>query len=128
MKVELTACDRDGEIPALTYEIKVSDGREISIDLCTRHAAKIEELIGELLDEGGTQAEDESATEPEQVEQTPAATSAPATRAPAKKAPAKKAPAKKAAAKKAAAAKTTSGRRRPRVTTLEEIERQKQQD
>jgi hypothetical protein len=126
MKIEVTACDRDGEVPALTYEIKVSDGREIKVDLCPRHAAKIEELIEELLDEGGTQAEDESATgsapEPEQVEQAPVTASAPA-----KKAPAKKTATKKTVAAKKTAAKTTSGRRRPRVTTLEEIEAQKQQ-
>ncbi|MGW0861309.1 hypothetical protein [Streptomyces sp. NPDC002611] len=133
MKIQVTACDKDGEVPALTYNIKVSDGREISVDLCARHAAKIEELIAELpekeVQEGEEPATDSTPEpEPEPVEQAPAAATIAAT-APARKAPARKAaPAKKAAAKKTAAKKTTGGRRRPKVVSFEEIEAQKKRD
>lgn len=123
MKIQVTACDKDGEVPALTYEVKVSDGREFSADLCARHAVKVEELIAALQREGQEQTGEEPAPAPE-----PEPTPEPVKPVPAAVVTAtKKAPAKKAPAKKATAKKTTGGRRRPKVTTLEEIEAQKQQ-
>jgi hypothetical protein len=126
MKIQVTACDKDKEVPALTYEIKVSDGREISADLCAKHGRKIEELIEELLEGNGEQAEAEAApnevaSEPESAVEAPPAAMIPAA------APAKKATAKKTATKKATAAKKTT-RRRPKITTVEAIEAEKQQD
>lgn len=109
MKIQVVACDKDREVPALTYEIQVSDGRTVSADLCARHAAKIEALIAELVQDGEKEAAQpapELRPEPE---------------------PAKKAAAKKTTARKTAVKKTTSSRRRPKVTTLEEIEAQKKQ-
>jgi hypothetical protein len=136
MKIQVTACDKDGEVPALTYELKVSDGREFSADLCARHAVKIEELIAELLkeeeqagEEPASGAAPEVEPEPEPVKQAATNILVTAKEAPAKRAPAKKATAKKAPAEKATTAKkTTSGRRRAKVVTLDEIEAQKQQD
>ncbi|MEU0674457.1 hypothetical protein ABZ330_16455 [Streptomyces sp. NPDC006172] len=128
--IQVTACDKGREVPALTYEIKVSDGREISTDRCSRHASKIEALIKELLEEAEEQAGEEPvpASEPEPQPVKPASpVVAAAKKAPAKKAPAKKAPAKKATTTEAATKKATSGRRRPKVVTLDEIEAQKRQ-
>ena len=126
MKIQVTACDKDGEIPAVTYKIEVSDGREFSADLCARHAVKAEELIAELqreAEQAGEEAAPTSEPAPEPVGQA----ASPAVVATAKKAATKRAPAKKPAAKQTPAKKAAGGRRRPKVTTLEEIEAQKQQ-
>src|SRR5690349_17712240 len=98
MKIQVVACDVDKEVPALTYTITASDGRELSVDLCEVHGGPIEALFREFGPDG---------EEPEaEVEEAPQVKKAPAPR---KAAPAKKAP----AAKKTAA----GGRRRPRVMT-----------
>ncbi|MER6231727.1 hypothetical protein ABT169_21630 [Streptomyces sp. NPDC001616] len=96
----LRACDIDKKTPAITYTITAGDGRSISKDLCEEHAEPFEEWLEEA----------------EPVGEEPELAPVPA---PAKKAPAKKAPAKKAVAKKAPV------RRRPKVTSLAEIEAKK---
>jgi hypothetical protein len=96
MKLQVTACDIDKKFPAKTYTITASDGRSISKDLCEEHAEPFEEWLEEAEMDG----ESEPEPEPE---------------------PAPK-PVKKAAAKKVA----TPSRRRPKVVSLEEIERSKQ--
>ncbi|MFE5663417.1 hypothetical protein ACFQ7W_05745 [Streptomyces niveus] len=101
MKLQVTACDIDRAVPAQTYTIEVQDGRKVTKDLCASHAAPIEALLAEL---GETAPEGEAAVRIE-----PAA----------EPTPRKRTPAKKAAAKKAAP------RRRPKVTSLAEIEASK---
>jgi hypothetical protein len=92
LTLEVTACDIDKTYPAKTYTITCSDGRSISKDLCAEHAEPFEEW----LEEAGAAEE----AEPEPAPEVP-------------KQPARKtAPAKKA----------TPSRRRPKITSLEEIE------
>lgn len=114
MKLQVTACDIDQKFPAKTYTITASDGRTISKDLCEEHAEPFEEWLEE--------AEVTAAPEPV-CEPVTKAEPAPAKKAPAKKAPARKAPPEPAA--ETPARKTTS-RRRPKITSLEEIEAKKQ--
>ncbi|MGW1040053.1 hypothetical protein [Streptomyces sp. NPDC002547] len=106
MKIQVVACDVDKEVPALTYTITASDGRELSVDLCEVHGGPIEALFKEFGQDG--EEPEAQAEEPAQVKKAPA---------PRKATPAKKVP----AAKKTA----SGGRRRTRVMTLEEIEQQK---
>ncbi|AXH70232.1 DNA binding protein [Streptomyces phage Haizum] len=104
---DVTACDICQQYPAKTYTISVSDGRSVTKDLCEEHAEPFEEWLEEAeLGEG------EAEQEPE-----------PKVAAP-KKAPAKRAPAKKATAKKTTA--KVPARRRPKIVTLDEIEKMKQ--
>ncbi|MFJ3775212.1 hypothetical protein ACIPX0_26300 [Streptomyces sp. NPDC090075] len=113
MKIEVIACDKDREVPARTYEITVSDGRTVKTDLCARHAEPFEALLRELT--GEETPELEAAPEEEPAEQAPEVPKRGAAKRVAKKAPAK------------TAAKKTTSRRRPRITTLEEIQAQKDQ-
>jgi hypothetical protein len=106
MKLQVTACDIDKKFPAMTYTITASDGRSITKDLCEEHAEPIEEWLEEA--EVVEAAEPECEPEPEP-----------------KPAPAPKV-VKQAPAKKAAPAKKTTARRRPKIVSLEEIEKAKQ--
>lgn len=81
MKIQVTACDIDREVPAQTYTIQSGDGRSVTRDLCELHAEPFEALLAEA-----------------EVEE----------------------PVRKPAAKKA-----TGPRKRPRVTSLAEIEASK---
>lgn len=100
----LRACDIDKKIPAKNYTITADDGRSISKDLCAEHAEPFEEWLEEAeLDEEAPEPEPEP--EPEVQPEVP-----------------KRGP---AAAKKAAAKKVPA-RRRPKITSLEEIEASKQ--
>ncbi|QFG12440.1 DNA binding protein [Streptomyces phage Alvy] len=118
----LRACDIDQVIPAKRYTITVDDGRTVSKDLCEEHAEPFEEWLEEVevADDEVEQAYEEPEAEPEaEPEPAPVVPKRPA---------AKRVATKKAApAKKAAAAKKTTSRRRPKITSLEEIERSKQQ-
>jgi hypothetical protein len=105
MKLQVTACDIDQKFPAKTYTITASDGRTISKDLCEEHAEPFEEWLEEAEVAATPEPVYESETKAEPV--------------PAKKAPAKKAPAAKAPAEPA---RKTTPRRRPKITSLEEIE------
>ncbi|UFD97966.1 hypothetical protein PQC18_gp28 [Streptomyces phage Pablito] len=99
MKIQVTACDIDRKVPAQTYTIQAQDGRSVTRDLCQMHAEPFEALLVELgEDEPEVEAEQEVRPEPK-----------------------KRAPVTKTAAKKA-----TSPRRRPKVTSLAEIEASKQ--
>ncbi|ATI18650.1 DNA binding protein [Streptomyces phage Amethyst] len=104
---DVTACDICEQWPAKTYTISASDGRSISKDLCAEHAEPFEEWLEEA-----ELGEEEAEPEPEPQAAAP------------KKAPAKKAAAKKTTEKKAPA--KVPARRRPKVVTLEEIEKMKQ--
>lgn len=106
MKLQVTACDIDKKFPAKTYTITASDGRSITKDLCEEHAEPFEEW----LEEAEVVEEAEPVCEPE-----PEPKPAPAPKV-VKQAPAKQAPAKKA----------TAPRRRPKIVSLEEIEKAKQ--
>ncbi|WP_329289577.1 hypothetical protein [Streptomyces pseudovenezuelae] len=111
----LRACDIDKRIPAKRYTITVDDGRTVSKDLCEEHAEPFEEWLEEA-----ELGEEEAEAEPEPLhEAEPEPEQAPVV--PKRRTPAKKATAKKAATKKAAA----PARRRPRITTLDEIEASK---
>jgi hypothetical protein len=110
MKLQVTACDIDKKFPAKTYTITASDGRSITKDLCEEHAEPFEEWLEE--------AEVTEAPEPECA---PEAKAKPEP----KPAPAPKV-VKQAPVKKAAPAKKTTARRRPKVVSLEEIEKAKQ--
>ncbi|MGW2770169.1 hypothetical protein [Streptomyces sp. NPDC001275] len=113
MKIQVTACDVDREVPATTYEIRTSDGRHVEADLCKVHAEPIEALLRELSAEASEATEGDSAArevvptqeEPPQVSKRIANKAAP----------------------RQPATKRTTGRRRPRVVSLEEIEAQKKQ-
>jgi hypothetical protein len=97
MTLEVVACDIDKQYPAKTYTITVSDGRSISKDLCEEHAGYLEDLLEELdVEEPEAEAEKEPVVP-------------------------KRGTAKKVVAKKAAPA-----RRRPKITSFEEIEARKQ--
>lgn len=102
MKLQVLACDIDQAFPAKTYTLTVSDGRTLSKDLCEDHAAVFEEWLEEVTPD--SEPEDEPESQPV----------VPKRRAPAKKVAAKKAPAK------------TVPRRRPKITTLDAIEKSKQ--
>ncbi|WP_405799466.1 hypothetical protein [Streptomyces sp. NBC_01506] len=99
--MKLTACDIDRAVPAQTYTIEVEDGRKVTKDLCAEHAAPIEAVLAES-GEAGPEGEVAVRVEPA-----------------AKPPPRKRTPAKKAATKK------TAARRRPKVTSLAEIEASK---
>lgn len=127
MKIEVTACDIDQQVPAVTYTITASDGRSISKDLCAEHGEPFEEWLEEADVEPAPGPELVAAAEravEQVVSQAPAKEAAPAKKTPAKKA----APAKKAvpATDTAPAKKASSRRRTAQVVSLEEIERQKQ--
>src|SRR5690606_25349339 len=98
--VLIRACDIDKKIPAKNYTLTAEDGRAISKDLCEEHAEPFEEWLEEA-----DLAEEEPEPEPE-----------PEPARPAKKALPKQAPVEKA-----------TGRKRPRIMTLEQIEAPKQQ-
>lgn len=102
MKLQVTACDIDQKFPAKTYTITASDGRTISKDLCAEHAEPFEEWLEEA--EVAAAPEVEAKVEPE---------------------PAPTVPKRRAPAKTAAPAKKTPARRRPKITSLEEIEAKK---
>ncbi|MGW8630619.1 hypothetical protein [Streptomyces sp. NPDC055793] len=107
MLIEVRACDIDRKTPAKNYTITASDGRSISKDLCEEHAEPFEEWLEEAgLDEGEAEPEPDEEEEPAPVVP--------------KRGAVKRTPAAKPAAKKAAPA-----RRRPKVTSLEEIEARK---
>jgi hypothetical protein len=106
MKLQVTACDIDEKFPAKTYTITVSDGRSITKDLCEEHAEPFEEWLEEV--ELGQELEPAPEPEPEP-----------------RPAPAPKV-VKQAPVKKAAPVKKTTARRRPKVVSLEEIEKAKQ--
>lgn len=101
MKLQVTACDIDQKFPAKTYTITASDGRTISKDLCAEHAEPFEEWLEEAEVAAAPEVEPEPEPEP--------APTVPKRRAPAKTVPAKKTP----------------SRRRPKITSLEEIEAKK---
>ncbi|MFJ6183779.1 hypothetical protein [Streptomyces sp. NPDC092295] len=112
MKLQVTACDIDKAVPAQTYTITTEDGRTATADLCGAHAEPIEALFADF--GGESPATDVTVeTEPERER-----------RAPARKTAARKTTTKKAATKKAATKKVTA-RRRPKITSLEEIEASK---
>jgi hypothetical protein len=100
VKLQVTACDIDKKFPAKTYTITASDGRSITKDLCEDHAEPFEEWLeeAEVVEAAEPVCEPEPQPEPEPEPE-----------------PAKRAPAKKA----------TSSRRRPKVVSLEEIEKAK---
>jgi hypothetical protein len=100
MKLQVTACDIDKKFPAMTYTITASDGRSITKDLCEEHAEPIEEWLEEAEVAEEAEPEPEPAPAPKVVKQAPA--------------------------KKAAPAKKTTARRRPKIVSLEEIEKAKQ--
>ncbi|MFG2923870.1 hypothetical protein ACGFYA_20470 [Streptomyces sp. NPDC048305] len=100
LKVEVLACDIDKAYPAKTYTITASDGRSVSKDLCAEHAEPFEEW----LEETGPR---------EEPQPTPTVTPVPVQKP-------------KVAAKQTPAKKTTSPRRRPKITSLAEIEASKQ--
>jgi hypothetical protein len=108
VKLQVTACDIDKKFPAKTYTITASDGRSITKDLCEEHAEPFEEWLeeAEVVEEAEPVCEPEPEPEPKP---------APAPKV-VKQAPAKQAPAKKA----------TAPRRRPKIVSLEEIEKAKQ--
>jgi hypothetical protein len=104
VKLQVTACDIDKKFPAKTYTITASDGRSITKDLCEEHAEPFEEWLeeAEVVEEAEPVCEPESKPEPKpEPEPEPQ--------------PAKRAPAKK-----------TTARRRPKVVSLEDIEKAKQ--
>lgn len=100
MKLQVIACDIDQKFPAKTYTITASDGRSISKDLCEEHAEPFEEWLEE--------AQEVTVLR----EAKPAPAPAPA-------------PAAKPTAQKSAAKKTAPARRRPKITSLAEIEASK---
>ncbi|MEU9605472.1 hypothetical protein [Streptomyces sp. NPDC048057] len=136
LQVEVLACDVDKKFPAKTYTVTASDGRSISADLCAEHAAPFEQLLEEATstesadglkpdperretEEGGLdEKKTEVAPQPEPAPAAPKQTS--------RRTATKKVAAKKTATKKASAKKATPSRRRPRITSLEEIEARKQ--
>lgn len=118
VKIEVTGCDIDHAIPALTYRIAVSDGRLVELDLCEVHAEPIERVVGsvpEVADEGPEGADPPAGPSPTRSQVEASSPPPPA----AKKVVAKRVTAKKATAKKA------PRRRTPMVTSLEEIEARK---
>ncbi|MCS0601088.1 hypothetical protein NX794_07565 [Streptomyces sp. LP11] len=136
MTVEVTACDLDKEMPAKTFLIMV-DGETYKLDLCSSDAQPIVELIAAAKKKGIEPTPMEeliAAVKEEGIEPTPAkpALSAPPTQFTPPSPPAKKAAprAKKAAAsaKKTAAsaeekpAPKKRGGRRPRITSMAEVE------
>lgn len=101
LQVEVLACDIDKKFPAKTYTITASDGRSISKDLCAEHAEPFEEWLEEA--EVGDEPESEGEPEPDPAPVVP----------------------KRRSPQKAAAKKATPARRRPKITSLEEIEAKK---
>ncbi|MFD7259308.1 hypothetical protein [Streptomyces sp. NPDC059874] len=100
MKLQVTACDIDQKFPARTYTITSSDGRSISKDLCEEHAVPFEEWLQEA--DGQQRAEPGTEAEPPPV-----------------------VPKRGTARKTATAKKATPARRRPKITSLAEIEASK---
>ncbi|CAL9479640.1 hypothetical protein [Streptomyces sp. enrichment culture] len=97
MKMQVIACDVDRRTPAATYTIASADGRTLKTDLCAVCARPLEALLGG--------AGKPAAPRPTAEETTPGRT----TTAPAG----------------AGQGRAARGRRRLRVTTLEEIEARK---
>ncbi|WP_432006293.1 hypothetical protein [Streptomyces parvus] len=118
LNVEVTACDIDKKFPAKTYTITADDGRSISKDLCAEHAEPFEEWLeeaGEAPDPIDQLRRDWlGADEPEAEEEAE----------PGPVVPRRRTPAKSDKEKGEAPARRT--RRRPKVTSLEEIEKSKQ--
>lgn len=112
VKIQVIGCDVCRQAPALTYGITASDGRSIAADLCPLHGESIEALLADFGQVG------EVADEVFEPEPTPAVEPEPAKAAPTKAAP-RKAVTRKAPAP---AKKATAGRRRPKITPLEDIE------
>ncbi|MEU7400096.1 hypothetical protein [Streptomyces sp. NPDC044948] len=103
MKIEIVACDIDKETPAKSFAITV-DGETHELDLCQTHARPIEELIAEAKGEPLPQPTKALTSPPMQF--TPPS---PPPRKPAASAEEKPAPRKR-------------GGRRPKITSMEEIE------
>ncbi|MGW3658586.1 hypothetical protein ACWD6R_24105 [Streptomyces sp. NPDC005151] len=103
MKIQVIACDVDRQVPALTYTITASDGRTVKADLCEMHAESIEDLLTNFgqAEETEPEAEPEKRVRPEFREAVPTQ-------------------------QKPAPAKKTTARRRPKITSLAEIEAKKQ--
>ncbi|KPC89316.1 hypothetical protein ADL35_02445 [Streptomyces sp. NRRL WC-3753] len=103
MKIQIVACDIDKETPAKSYAITV-DGEEHELDLCQTHARPIDELIAA--------AKGESLPEPAKALASPPMQFTPPSP-----------PARKAAAStEEKPAPRKRGGRRPKITSLEEIE------
>jgi hypothetical protein len=102
VKLQVTACDIDKKFPAKTYTITASDGRSITKDLCEEHAEPFEEWLeeAEVVEAAEPVCEPESKPEPE--------------------------PEPEPKVVKQAPARKTTARRRPKVVSLEEIEKAKQ--
>lgn len=107
VKIQVIGCDVCRQTPALSYGITASDGRSIAVDLCSIHGGSVEALFSDF-GQVAEAADEKFDTEPAPVPK----------RAPAKAEPRKAAPAKVPAPAK----KAVTGRRRPRITSLEEIE------
>ncbi|MCM8548811.1 hypothetical protein [Streptomyces sp. STCH 565 A] len=103
MKIQIVACDIDKETPAKSYAITV-DGEEHELDLCQEHARPIDELIAA--------AKGETLPEPAKAQAAPPMQFTPPSPAPRKTA---------ASAEQKPAAKKRGGRR-PKITSMEEIE------
>ncbi|MFF3249748.1 hypothetical protein ACFYWP_01790 [Actinacidiphila glaucinigra] len=101
MKIQVTACDIDQSVPAKEYTIEVADGRRVAADLCEAHAEPIEALMRQLEAIGGTV---NGGAKAEVTIKSPAVDRPPRPR---------KEPTKRP---------DPAPRRRPKVTTLEEIE------
>ncbi|MFE1842026.1 hypothetical protein [Streptomyces sp. NPDC059515] len=107
--VEATACDLDKEMPARTYGITV-DGESHEMDLCAPHAKPIEDLI-----EKARQAREQASA--------PAAKAVP----PMQFNPPTPPPPRRSAARQTETPtpRKRAGGRRPKITSLAEIEAQK---
>lgn len=145
MKIEVTACDIDRQVPALTYTLSTSDGRSVTADLCAAHGEEIERLFREFgasrTDANGqdqiaggaptlrgevTESVDSVSPAPAGPEAGPveAESDPPGTEAERQAKPGSKS---KQARKAPAAKRTTRTRaRNPRFATMEEIEAKKQ--
>lgn len=107
--VEATACDLDKEMPAKTYGITV-DGETTELDLCSTHGQPIEELIAAAKEKAGKDGPPEEA--PAKAPTTP----------PMQFTPPSPAPRKAAASAEQKPAARKRGGRRPKITSMEEIE------
>ncbi|MGW7434734.1 hypothetical protein [Streptomyces sp. NPDC054849] len=105
MKIEVTACDIDKVTPATTYTI-MRDGETFELDLCGEDAKPIEDLIARA--QGGG---DEVPSPRSERSSQSSPTRRPAARKGAVSAPERK----------------PDRRRKARVTSMEEIERQKRE-
>ncbi|WP_406192318.1 hypothetical protein OH733_05500 [Streptomyces griseus] len=108
IKVEVDACDIDKKYPAKTYTVTADDGRSVSMDLCAEHAAPFEEWLEEA--SGRARPIEQRDEEPPEAEEEPESPPVVPVRRQRKAAPEK------------ATSERKTVRRRPRVTSLEEIE------